>query len=223
MKKVTNIGGVFFKVKDVDATNKWYSSELGFETSQWGAAFPWKDPDPGVQHPGSTVWSPFKQDSKHFAPSTIPYMINYRVHDLENLIASLRNEGVEVAGGIDEFDYGKFAWIMDAEGRKIELWEPIDAGFGEAPAPWTGKVTGLAGVTLRSDNPAKTMAWYKKHLGIDDGFSYIDLASNKINKVEWKVSDQLPANRPFEFAYYGSITDKLTDPDGNPVTIRPQL
>lgn len=215
MKRVTNIGGVFFKVKDLAATNKWYHDELGFETSEWGAAFTWNDVDVNITHPCSTAWSPFKQDSKHFEPSTVPYMINYRVHDLTALIDALRNEGVQIVGGIDDYDYGKFAWIMDPEGRKIELWEPKDTGFGEAAPPWTGKVSGLAGVNLTSSNPGKTKEWYKKHLGIEDGFNQVDLTSGNTLKVEWNVSD-----KPFQFSYYGKATETLTDPDGNPVVIK---
>ena len=229
MKKGTGIGGIFFKSKDVAATNDWYRDQLGFKVDEWGASLAWGDVDPGNKNVCNTAWSAFKEDSKHFAPSTLPYMFNYRVHDIKALIDDLRKEGVEVVGGIDEYDYGKFAWVMDAEGRKIELWEPIDAGFGPPNAPWTEKVVGLGGIFFKSDDPEKTKAWYKKHLGIEGGFEQLDLTTGKNVFVKWEPLDNADeifsgTDKPYVFAYRMKGLEKLstrTDNDGNKIILQP--
>lgn len=229
MKRVTGIGGIFFKAKDVEGIKAWYREQLGFEITQWGAGFVWGDIDPDNTQVCSTAWSVFKNDSNHFAPGTWPYMINYRVHDLNNLIDTLRGEGVEVVGGVDEYDYGKFAWIMDGEGRKIELWEPVDSGFGEAAPPWTKKVVGLGGIYLRSDDPARTRAWYKKHLGIEQPFASRDLSSNKEVQTRWDVLDKKSeifsdTDKPYVFAYRVNdpkIAATIFDPEGNKIILTP--
>ena len=124
MKRVTGIGGIFFKAKDPKALGAWYRTHLGIDVQPWGgAAFDWKGPDnqDGV---GTTAWSLFSADTDHFAPSSAPFMINYRVHDLDALIATLRAEGVTIEGDIQESEYGKFGWVIDPEGNKVELWQP---------------------------------------------------------------------------------------------------
>ena len=124
MTRVTGIGGIFFKAKDAPALRAWYKQHLGIDVQPWGgAAFDWNGPDnpDGV---GTTAWSLFAQTSDHFAPSTAPFMINYRVHDLHALLAALRAEGVRIEGELQESEYGKFGWIVDPEGNKVELWEP---------------------------------------------------------------------------------------------------
>ena len=126
MKRVTGIGGVFFKAKDPKALAAWYKTHLGIPVEDWGgAAFPWKSPSnpDGV---GTTVWSPFAADTNYFAPSTAPFMINYRVDDLQAVLAALRSEGVEVEDRVEESEYGKFGWVIDPEGNKLELWQPPD-------------------------------------------------------------------------------------------------
>ena len=123
MKRVTGIGGIFFKSQDPKQLKDWYRQHLGIESDDYGATFQWRDEnDP--QQIGNTVWSPFPQDTKYFNPSTAPFMINYRVADLEGLLAALREEGVTVEDKIENYDYGRFAWITDPEGNRIELWEP---------------------------------------------------------------------------------------------------
>lgn len=124
MKRVTGIGGVFFKCKDPVATRAWYKKHLGLDTDDYGTCFEW-----GGEHSGHTQWSPFKADTKYFAPSEQPYMINYRVEDLTWLIATLKEEGVTVLDEIAVYDYGKFAHILDLDGNKIELWEPNNEEF----------------------------------------------------------------------------------------------
>ncbi|MGB1042742.1 MAG: VOC family protein [Tenacibaculum sp.] len=124
--KVTGIGGVFFKTEDVQATKDWYKNNLGFNTDDWGCTFWWKDKE-GAN--ASTQWSPFKKDTTHFSPSKKDFMFNYRVENIEALLEELKANGVTVFDKVEEYDYGKFAWIMDLDGNKIELWEPKDDAF----------------------------------------------------------------------------------------------
>jgi predicted enzyme related to lactoylglutathione lyase len=125
MKKVTGIGGIFFKCKDPKAINEWYKLHLGFDTTPYGASFEWKDAEDSTKN-GLTQWNPFPADTKYFAPSDKDFMINYRVADLEQLVEELRKENVTVVDNIETFDYGKFVHILDPEGNKIQLWEPKD-------------------------------------------------------------------------------------------------
>ena len=125
MKHVTGIGGIFFKVKDPITIKQWYREHLGIDAGEYGATFNWRD----NEHPdtvGQTVWSPFPHDTKYFDPSQAPFMINYRVVDLDGLLAKLRAAGVSVDDRVESYDYGRFAWIIDPEGNRIELWEPSD-------------------------------------------------------------------------------------------------
>lgn len=125
MKKVTGIGGIFFKCKDANKMKDWYNTHLGLNANEYGATFEWSEAsDPNKK--GSTTWSPFSETSKYFEPSTKDFMINYRVADLEALVAELKKEGVTIVDEIEAYDYGKFVHIMDIEGNKIQLWEPID-------------------------------------------------------------------------------------------------
>lgn len=124
MKRVTGIGGVFFKSKDPAALVAWYRDHLGFKIEEWGGVvFPWASPEnpAGV---GTTVWNAFEDSTTYFAPSTASFMINYRVEDLHSLLAVLRDEGCEVDEKIEESEFGKFGWVMDPEGNRIELWQP---------------------------------------------------------------------------------------------------
>lgn len=124
MKKVTGIGGVFFKCKDPKAVNEWYKEHLGFETTPYGTSFEWMDKD-NPDKKGLTQWNAFPESTKYFEPSAKEFMINYRVENLEALVAQLKNEGVTILDQIETYDYGKFVHIMDPEGNKIELWEPM--------------------------------------------------------------------------------------------------
>ena len=125
MKKVTGIGGVFFKCKDPKKMNEWYREHLGMDISDYGANFEWREAsDPKKE--GSTAWNTFPETTKYFEPSTKDFMINYRVADLEALVKDLKKEGVTVVDKIETYDYGKFVHIVDMEGNKIQLWEPID-------------------------------------------------------------------------------------------------
>ncbi len=125
MERVTGIGGVFFKSEDPDKLKDWYRDHLGLKTTQYGATFYWHPLD-NMEHKARTEWSLFKKDTDYFEPSKKEFMMNYRVHDLEKLLEVLKEEGVTLAGDMQTFEYGKFAWIVDPEGNKIELWEPVD-------------------------------------------------------------------------------------------------
>jgi predicted enzyme related to lactoylglutathione lyase len=123
MKRVTGIGGVFFKCKDPDNIKKWYSEHLGFNIDDYGTMFEWRQED-NPEKKGYTVWSPFDDKTTYLEPSKKEFMINYCVENLEQLVEVLKNEGVEVLDNIEVYEYGKFVHILDPEGNKIELWEP---------------------------------------------------------------------------------------------------
>ena len=123
MKKVTGIGGVFFKCKDPKAMNEWYKTHLGFDMTQWGTSFEWRPADDPAKK-GLTQWNTFPEATKYFEPSAKEFMINYRVADLEALVEELKKENVTIVDSIATYDYGKFVHILDAEGNKIQLWEP---------------------------------------------------------------------------------------------------
>lgn len=124
--RVTGLGGFFFKTKDPNAIKQWYNKHLGLNTDQYGCTFWWKDKE---GQDCSTQWSPMKDDTNYFKPSKSPFMMNFRVENLEELLNVLRLEGVTVVGEIEEYSYGKFGWILDPDGNKLELWEPNDKAF----------------------------------------------------------------------------------------------
>ena len=123
MAKITGLGGIFYKVADPDATRAWYQDNLGIG-GEWGAMFPFKNDDPE----GFTLLSPFKADTDYFAPSDKAFMINLRVDDLDGMIGQLEAKEISILGRQDE-DYGRFAWILDPDGNKVELWQQL------GPAP----------------------------------------------------------------------------------------
>ena len=127
MKRVTGIGGIFFKAKDAPALQAWYKRHLGINVQEWGGtAFTWADPD-GKPTGGTTVWSVGPEEGDQFAPSNASFMINYRVADLPAVLDALREEGCDVDSRMDESEFGKFGWVMDPEGNRIELWQPPSA------------------------------------------------------------------------------------------------
>lgn len=125
MAKVIGVGGIFFKSKDGKKLGAWYRKNLGFDVQSWGGAvFDWEE-KPASKHQRFTVWSPFASDTKHFAPSREPYMINFIVDDLDALLKKLRKARVKIdKKGVEASEFGRFAWVMDPDGRKLELWEP---------------------------------------------------------------------------------------------------
>ena len=130
MKRVTGIGGIFFKTKNPQQVKDWYKKHLGFDTDQYGTNFEWSQSD-SPDKKGFTQWSPFKDDTTYFAPSDQDYMINYRVENIELLVEELKKEGVTILDEIETYDYGKFVHIQDVEGKKIELWEPNDEVYNK--------------------------------------------------------------------------------------------
>ena len=127
-RKVTSIGGIFFKCKDPKKIREWYKVHLGLNTNQYGTVFEWRQAGDSTKK-GYTQWSPFKDSTKYFEPSKKDFMINYRVADMEALVGELKKEGVTIDDKIETYDYGKFVHIMDIEGNKIELWEPNDIEY----------------------------------------------------------------------------------------------
>lgn len=126
MAKVTGLGGVFFRSDDPAAMRQWYREHLGIESEEYGFPFLWRE----LERPdkrGYTVWSPFSTASTYFEPSSKQFMVNYRVDDLAELMRRFEEAGVDIAGEMVEEENGKFAWILDPEGNKIELWEPVDS------------------------------------------------------------------------------------------------
>jgi len=124
VKRVTGIGGVFFKAQDPVALRAWYKTHLGIDVQDWGgAAFTWTDAD-GEPFAGTTAWNISASGSASYAPSSASFMINYRVADLQALLTALRSEGCKVLDKVEESEFGKFGWVLDPEGNKVELWEP---------------------------------------------------------------------------------------------------
>ena len=126
--RVRGIGGVFFKSADSAATRAWYAKHLGLATDDYGTNFVWRQADAPDQA-GHTQWSPFKRDTAYFGDADQQFMINYRVDDLAALVARLRAEGVEIVDEIQTESYGKFVHIVDNDGRRVELWEPVDEEY----------------------------------------------------------------------------------------------
>lgn len=122
MRRVTGIGGIFFKAADASGLAAWYRKHLGIEIDENGSAtFTWRQADGS---PGMTVWAAFPKDTDYFGKSGADFMVNYRVEDLDALLAALRSEGVTVDDKIEEYSYGRFGWITDPDGTRVELWEP---------------------------------------------------------------------------------------------------
>ena len=125
-KRVTGLGGFFFKTQNPSLLKEWYKNHLGLPIHDYGCTFWWKNEN---GDDCSTQWSPFKEDTNYFEPSKKEFMQNFRVADLEGLLKKLYGEGVTIVGEMETYDYGKFGWVLDLEGNKIELWEPIDVAF----------------------------------------------------------------------------------------------
>lgn len=128
MKRVTGIGGIFFKSENPSDMRDWYHKHLGLVTNEYGSLFEFRLTD-SPDEKGYLQWSPFSDSTKYFEPSEKPFMVNYRVSNIEWLVEKLKSEGVVVTDTIESFEYGKFVHIMDLEGNKLELWEPIDSEF----------------------------------------------------------------------------------------------
>lgn len=139
-KRVTGIGGIFFKCKDPKQVRDWYQKHLGLNTNQYGSVFEWFQGADSTKK-GFTQWSPFNEKTKYFLPSTKDFMINYRVENLKWLVDDLKKNGVTVLDTIESYDYGKFVHILDIEGNKIELWEPNDVEYEKMGKQMGSKTT----------------------------------------------------------------------------------
>ena len=126
--RVTGIGGIFFKSEDPKSQRDWYNKNLGLVTNDYGSLFEFRE-GANPEQKGYLQWSPFDADTNYFKPSEKEFMINYRVENLVELVNELKQNGVTVCDDIEEFEYGKFVHILDPEGNKIELWEPVDESF----------------------------------------------------------------------------------------------
>ena len=124
MKKVTGIGGIFFKCADPKKMNEWYETHLGIPVTEWGAMFQWREQD-NPEKEGYTEWSLFPADTNYFDPSKKDFMINYRVENIEALVEELKKAGVKVIDEITYSEYGKFVHVLDPEGNSVELFEPL--------------------------------------------------------------------------------------------------
>jgi predicted enzyme related to lactoylglutathione lyase len=140
LKKVTGIGGIFFKCKDPGKMREWYQTHLGLNTNRYGAVFEWRQ-GADTTRKGFTQWSPFAEKTKYFEPSTKDFMINYRVADVEALVGELKKEGVTITDTIAAAEYGKFVHILDVEGNKVELWEPNDIVYEQLGKQLGSKTT----------------------------------------------------------------------------------
>ena len=134
--KVTGIGGIFFFSENVEETKAWYAENLGLAVNEWGSGFEFRNAN-RPEEINYLQWSPFKQGSSYFEPSKKEFMVNYRVQNIEGLVEKLRQNGVTILDTIETYDYGKFIHIMDADGNKLELWEPVDSVFTAMGLPTT--------------------------------------------------------------------------------------
>lgn len=140
LKRVTGIGGIFFKSKDPKKMREWYQEHLGLEVNQYGSVFEWYQGADNSKK-GFSQWSPFSEKTKYFQPSEKDFMINYRVQDLEKLVEQLKKENVTILDKMETYEYGKFIHIMDLEGNKIELWEPNDIEYEKLGQSMGSKTT----------------------------------------------------------------------------------
>jgi len=210
MARVTGIGGVFFKSKDPEALKKWYRRHLGIESRKTdvGARFDWRESDEPYR-PAYTVWAPFAHDTRYFDPSKQPFMINYRVDDLDALVAALRAAGIAVHDDIESDAYGRFAWLMDPEGNRIELWAPAEEA-PKAAKPARYPLEGgclcralrfrIAAPPIRSgychcrfcqlNSGAPVVAWVEVPIG---AFSYAGAAPGVFRSSSWGQREFCPA------------------------------
>src|SRR5436190_1400927 len=176
---VTGLGGIFIKAKEPKFLARWYEDNLGigFKSSLY-FNFKWREMN-APEEISYTVLSFFKEDSTYFYPATNDWMLNFRVNDLDGLRIKLQNDGANVIEMVESYEYGRFGWVLDPEGNKIELWEPIDAGFEDRNYPMDLKfVTGIGGVSLKCAKVDKLTSWYSKHFGL--------FFNNSVHTFQWK-------------------------------------
>lgn len=204
---VTGIGGIFFKSTAPEALRDWYEEQLGLLSDEGGCVWFEGFDDGRARERSLTVWGAFPDTADYFGPSAEPFMINYRVVGLEPLLESLRTAGEAVDDELFESEDGRFAWLMDPDGRRVELWEP--AALLPARAPQCGPVTGLGGVFFKARDPASIKAWYADRLGVTpDPDGYVSFG--------WREPDGTPAFTVWEA--FPSDTDYF-DPSDKPFMI----
>ncbi len=165
-KRVTGIGGIFFKTNDTKKTKQWFSENIGITTDEYGAMFEFRlSENPDMI--GYLQWSPFSEKTTYFQPSEKDFMINYRVDNLELLLSELKKNNVTILDSIESYEYGKFLHIIDIENNKIELWEPVDSVFTTSTPNTTNQKTGIGGIFFKSKDPKKLKQWYKDNLGFN--------------------------------------------------------
>ena len=164
---VTGLGGIFIKSADPRFLARWYEDNLGIRFGNTlYFSFKWRELK-NTDDVSYTVFSLFKEDTTYFYPANNDIMLNLRVNDLDTLRIKLKNDGAFVIDKVESLEYGRFAWVVDPAGNKIELWEPIDAGFDDRDQPMNiGDISGLSGVFLKCTNPESLMNWYAKHFGL---------------------------------------------------------
>ena len=171
MKKVTGLGGVFFKWREPKASAGWYREHLGIiPTYGNGSTMVWRDARES-ERLGFTAWSPFASDTDYFNPGKSPFMVNFRVDNVRLLLAELKAAGVRVDEKVDSYEYGKFGWIMDPEDNRVELWEPCkdlatNNQFDALPEGGQERTLGIADFSFKARDPEALQHWYSQHLGL---------------------------------------------------------
>ncbi len=132
MARITGLGGVFFKARNPEGLRDWYCQHFGLKPGEGfsGIVFVWRD-EQAPDKQGQTVWGTFPENTTYFQPSQKPFMLNYRVDNLDEILAQLRSAGVQVEDKIQEYDYGRFGYVSDPEGNRLELWEPAAGTAGK--------------------------------------------------------------------------------------------
>lgn len=226
--RVTGIGGIFFKSENPNELSQWYGDNLGLTIDDYGSPFEFRN-----AHSPYDInylrWSPFEKNTDYFNPSEKGFMINYRVYDIENLIINLKTNGITVLDEIEEYEYGKFVHILDIEGNKLELWEPIDSFLTELSGSTNktndetiAKVTGIGGVFFKCEDTEKIKKWYSENLGISvneygSSFEFRNYFNkDEINYLQWspfsKNTDYfLPSEKELMINYRVQNIDKLVE------------
>lgn len=229
-KKVTGIGGVFFKCQNTEKMKQWFNENLGLVTNEYGAMFEFKLID-NPKEIGYLQWSPFTETTTYFQPSEKEFMINYRVDNLESLMNELKENNVTILDSIETYDYGKFLHIIDPENNKIELWEPVDNVFTELYSHTSNKKTGIGGIFFKAKNPQKLKEWYHENLGfaIDEYGSLFKFRNtinpDEINYLQWSpFSDSTkyfhPSEKQFMINYrVENLEELITKFKENGITI----
>lgn len=200
MKRVSEIGGFFFKAADRERLKAWYAQMLGL-SGEYGVVFQWHDPQDSKRF-GHTVLGFFKNDSTYFAPSEKPFMVNYRVSNLVHLQTELAAEGLHPVGTNEVYEFGKFGWMLDPEFNKLEFWQPKDDLYQQffKPLPF---IDGIGGVFFEANDADKLQEWYARYLHLDSDeygikFEWLRPENDRPVWLEWAVYPHLEARKIFK-------------------------